>query len=187
MAVFRNVAPCGLVETDRNISGSYCIHHHCNESWNSEHLWNVGRFLWHYIAQHHRRQSVSNCSKQERLHLGQSCKKRRDNIMLWARPRTTNSLIRTENCASLKWRFVIYVLRGFTNSLGYIVVGLEANAEKSKCMFMSCHQTPGQNDKMKAFSTSFGNVRKSKPAYACIFQVRGNKFLLFYYFSSFFV
>jgi hypothetical protein len=40
-------------------------------------------------------------------------------------------------------------------------VGLEANAEKTKYMFMSRHQTAGQNHYIKVANKSFENMTKS--------------------------
>jgi hypothetical protein len=40
--------------------------------------------------------------------------------------------------------------------------GLEVNAEKTKCMFMSCEQTAGQNHNIKTGSKSFECVAKFK-------------------------
>jgi hypothetical protein len=41
-------------------------------------------------------------------------------------------------------------------------VGLEVNAEKTKYMFMSRHQTAGQNHSIKVGNKSFENVAKLK-------------------------
>jgi hypothetical protein len=41
-------------------------------------------------------------------------------------------------------------------------VGLVLNAEKTKYMFMSCHQTTGQNRYIQVASRSFENVAKFK-------------------------
>jgi hypothetical protein len=39
-------------------------------------------------------------------------------------------------------------------------VGLEINAEKTKCMIMSCHRNSGQNQNIRIASESFENVAK---------------------------
>jgi hypothetical protein len=41
-------------------------------------------------------------------------------------------------------------------------VGLEVNADKTKCMFMSCHQTTGQNHYIKVSNKSFEKVAQFK-------------------------
>jgi hypothetical protein len=41
-------------------------------------------------------------------------------------------------------------------------IGLEVNAEKTKYMFMSCHQTAGQSNYIKVANKSFEKVEKFK-------------------------
>jgi hypothetical protein len=53
MAIFWDVAPCSLVEVYRRFSGACCLHHQ------GKHLWNVGKLLPDYTAQHPRRQLSS--------------------------------------------------------------------------------------------------------------------------------
>jgi hypothetical protein len=43
-------------------------------------------------------------------------------------------------------------------------LGLEVNAEERKCMFISCHQTTGQNHYVKMVYKSFENVAECKCA-----------------------
>jgi hypothetical protein len=43
-----------------------------------------------------------------------------------------------------------------------VEVDLEVNVEKTKCMFISFHQTIGGNDHMKAANKLFENVTKFK-------------------------
>jgi hypothetical protein len=56
MTVFWDVAPCSLIEIYRRYSGAYCLHHNRSDDEGSMYLWNVGKFLPDYMAQHPRRQ-----------------------------------------------------------------------------------------------------------------------------------
>jgi hypothetical protein len=61
MTVFWDV-PRSLVEVYRRFSGACCLHHQCynrRDDRGSNYLWNVGKFLQDYTAQHHRRHSSS--------------------------------------------------------------------------------------------------------------------------------
>jgi hypothetical protein len=58
MAVFWDVAPCSLVDTDRHFRGAYCLQHRTDNG-GSKVLWNVGQYLPDYTAQHRRRQPSS--------------------------------------------------------------------------------------------------------------------------------
>jgi hypothetical protein len=42
------------------------------------------------------------------------------------------------------------------------VVSIDVNAEKTKCMFMACHQTAGQNYNIKVANKSLESVTKFK-------------------------
>jgi hypothetical protein len=44
----------------------------------------------------------------------------------------------------------------------YWTIGLEVNAEKTKYMFMSHHQTAGQSNYIRVANKSFENVAKFK-------------------------
>jgi hypothetical protein len=56
--IYWDIAPCSLVEINQCFRGAYCLHHQGNDG-GSKHLWNIGKFLWDYMAQHPRRQSSS--------------------------------------------------------------------------------------------------------------------------------
>jgi hypothetical protein len=57
MAVFWVVAPCSLVQVYRRFRGACCRLTHSPEDGGSKNLWNVGKLLPDYTAQHPRRQS----------------------------------------------------------------------------------------------------------------------------------
>jgi hypothetical protein len=68
MAIFWDIAPCNLVKFYRRFRGACCLHHKSDELWvmtcrpddeGSKHLWNVGKLLPDYTAQHPRRQPSS--------------------------------------------------------------------------------------------------------------------------------
>jgi hypothetical protein len=58
MTVFWVVAPCSLVHVYRCFRGVCCLHHPHGDG-GSKHLWNVGKILPDYMAQHPRRRSSS--------------------------------------------------------------------------------------------------------------------------------
>jgi hypothetical protein len=53
-SIFSDVAPCSVVEVYWRYRGAYC-HHHRPDDGGSKHLWNVGKLLPDYMAQHLRR------------------------------------------------------------------------------------------------------------------------------------
>jgi hypothetical protein len=64
MAVFWIVAPYSLVDVYRHIRGTYCLHHRPDDG-GSKGLWNVGKRLPDYTAQHPRRQPSSDSPQWE--------------------------------------------------------------------------------------------------------------------------
>jgi hypothetical protein len=67
MAVFWDVTPCSLVDTDQCFRGSYCLHHHGGVTHHPDYggsklLWNGSQYLQGYTVQHPRRQPSSYSS-----------------------------------------------------------------------------------------------------------------------------
>jgi hypothetical protein len=62
MTVLWDVAPCSLVEFYQRFRGDYCLHHQAVMMEEVKLLWNVGKLLPDYTAQHPRRQPSSYSS-----------------------------------------------------------------------------------------------------------------------------
>jgi hypothetical protein len=56
MTVFWDVAPCNLIKDYRRFRDAYCLHYRLDDA-GRKYLWNVGKLLPFFTAQHPRRQS----------------------------------------------------------------------------------------------------------------------------------
>jgi hypothetical protein len=50
MTVFKDVAPCSLVEIDRRFRGAYCLSLQDDDDGDSKHLLNVGQFIMEAVS-----------------------------------------------------------------------------------------------------------------------------------------
>jgi hypothetical protein len=59
MADFWDVAPCGLLGTDRRFRGAYCLRSFDPDNTRNKHLLNVSQHVPEHMAQHNLRQPCS--------------------------------------------------------------------------------------------------------------------------------